>query len=171
MQNLFRSSCALLLVLLTACAQTGGQIGTTLDVCCPGDYDDYDDYGVLVVDMPLFLREYVMTEFDRAFQEKGLNRNDQINDLRVELRYNHINLRTDQEEINPFMRMEAMSTELSYVAEIQVRMFETATGNLVWGGSIRRIHHVTPGEYMHEERARPEFLQAFREILQSYPDL
>ena len=158
-------------LMLSACAQFGGQIGTGLDVCCPGDYDDYDAYGVTVVDMPLFLRDYVVDEFDAAFQEKGLSRNDQINDLRVELRYNHINLQPDQEEINPFVRIESLNVELSYIAEIQVRMFETATNNLVWAGSISRIHQVTPGEYMHEERARPEFLQAFRRILENYPDL
>lgn len=158
-------------VLLAACAQTGGQIGTSVDVCCPGDYDDYDDYGVTVIDMPLFLREYVVAEFDAAFQEKGLSRNDRINDLKVELRYNHINLDAGQEEIDPFVRIESLNVELSYVAEIEVRMLETATNNLVWAGSISRIHQVTPGEYMHEERARPEFLQAFRRMLESYPDL
>jgi len=157
--------------LLSACAQNGGQIGTGMDVCCPGDYDDYDDYGVVVIDMPLFLREYVVAEFDAAFQEKGLSRNDQINDLRVELRYNHINLDPDQQEINPFVRIESLNVELSYVAEIQVSMFETATNNLVWAGSISRIHQVTPGEYMHEDRARPEFRQAFSRILENYPDL
>ena len=84
------------------------------------------------MDMPLFLREYVVAAFDTAFQEKGLGRNDQINDLRVELRYNHINLKQDQEEINPFVRMDALTAELSYVAEIQIRMFETQSANLVW---------------------------------------
>ena len=169
-----RFSFALLIVsslLLSSCTQFGGQIGTDLDVCCPGDYDDYDEYGVIVVDMPLFLRDYVVDEFDAAFQEKGLQRNDQFNDLRVELRYNHINLQPDQEEINPFIRIESLNVELSYIAEIQVRMYETASNNLVWAGSISRIHQVTPGEYMHEERARPEFRQAFSRILENYPDL
>lgn len=171
MRKVARSFTILFLLALVGCAQTGVQIGTSVDICCPGDYDDYDDYGVRVVDMPLFLREYVVAAFDKAFQEKGLGRNDQINDLRVELRYNHINLKQDQEEINPFVRMDALTTELSYVAEIQIRMFETQSANLVWGGSVRRIHHVTPGEYMHEERAAPEFVEAFRRMLASYPDL
>jgi len=162
----------LLLSLLSfSCTQTGGQIGTSIDVCCPGDYDDYDDYGVEVIDMPLFLREYVVAEFDAAFQEKGLSRNDRINDLRVEIRYNHINLDSEQQEINPFIRIESLNVELTYVAEIQIRMFETSSGNEVWAGSISRIHQVTPGEYMHEERARPEFRRAFQRMLENYPDL
>jgi len=171
MRKLIRSGFVLLLVSVAGCSLTGQQIGTSLDVCCPGDYDDYDDYSVRAIDMPIFLRDYVIAEFDTAFGEKGLSRNDQINDLRVELDYNHINLRPDQEDINPFVRVEALTTELSYVAEIEVRMYETATSNLVWAGSISRIHQVTPGEYMHEGRARMEFQQAFRTLLANYPDL
>ena len=159
------------ILLLAGCVQTGGQIGTSLDLCCPGDYDDYDDYGVTLTDMPIFLREYLVAEFDTAFQEKGLSRNDRVNDLRVELKYNHINLRPEQEEIDPFVRMESMNAELSYIAEVEILMRETATNNLVWAGSISRIHQVSPGEYMHEEGARPEFLQAFRRVLRNYPDL
>ncbi|CAN0437923.1 unnamed protein product [Discosporangium mesarthrocarpum] len=171
MNNLIRPVIILLLVSLAGCTLSGRQIGTSLETCCPGDYDDYDDYGVRVIDMPIFLRDYVVEEFDTAFQEKGLSRNDQINDLRVELHYNHINLRPDQEDINPFVRVEALTTELSYIAEIEVLMYETVTNNLVWGGSISRIHQVTPGEYMHEGRARAEFLEAFRSLLENYPDL
>lgn len=171
MKQVLRGVVVLLALSLAACVQTGGQIGTSIDVCCPGDYDDYDDYGVTTVNMPLFLRDYVVDEFDQAFQEKGLSRNDQINDLRVELRYNHINLDPEQEDINPFVRIESLNVELNYIAEIEVRMYETASNNLVWAGSISRIHQVTPGEYMHEDRARPEFLQAFRRILENYPNL
>lgn len=171
MNKLYRIGLILLLAGLAGCSLTGGQIGTSLEVCCPGDYDDYDDYAVRAINMPLFLRDYVVEEFDTAFQEKGLSRNDQINDLRVELEYNHINLRPEQEDINPFVRVEALTTELTYIAEIEVRMYETATNNLVWGGSISRIHQVTPGEYMHEGRARLEFQQAFRTLLENYPDL
>lgn len=166
-------ACQLLVIsvslILSSCAQTGGQIGTSVDLCCPGDYNDYDDYGIATVDMPLFLRDYVVEEFEAAFAEKGLSRNDQINDLRVEMRYNHINLRQDQQDINPFVRVEMLTEELSYIAEIEIRMLETATRNPVWAGSISRIHHVTPGEYMHEGPARAEFGQAFRRMLENYP--
>ena len=159
------------MLFLGGCTQTGGQIGTFMDVCCPGDYDDYDAYGLRVENMPIFLRDYVVQEFNVAFQEKGLSRNDQINDLQVVLRYNHVNLDPETEDIDPFIRVESINSELSYIAQLQVEMFETATGNKVWGGSISRIHQVTPGEYMHEDRARPEFQQAFRALLAGYPDL
>ena len=159
------------LLLLAACAQNTMQIGTDLEVCCPGAYSTYRDYRIEVVDMPLFLRDYVITEFEQAFQEKGLTRNQQGADLRVVISYNHINLDAAQEDIDPFQRVEAMTTQLHYIAEIEIEMFETGSGELVWAGAISRIHQVTPGEYMHEDRARIAFRQAFRSVLASYPPL
>lgn len=161
----------ILTLVLQACTVTSGPIGTNLTLCCPGTYSEYTEYGITTENIPLFLRDYLISEFDAAFQEKGLSRNDQINDVRVELVYNHVNLRSDQEQIDPFVRIESMSTELNYVAVIEINIVETATNNPVWGGSISRIHQVTPGEYMHEDRARPAFRQAFRSVLSSYPAL
>ena len=171
MKSVFRVSLILFALLLGACNQTGNQIGSNMDFCCPGSYPEYEQYRLEFVDLPLFLRNYVDQEFEMAMLEKGLRRDDRINDLRVVLTYNHINLDPQQQEINPFERIESLNIELSYVAEIKVEMFETSTNNKVWGGSISRIHHVTPGEYMHEDQARPEFRNAFRELLAGYPGI
>ncbi|NKB34536.1 MAG: hypothetical protein GKR91_15700 [Pseudomonadales bacterium] len=153
------------------CAQNSLQIGTNLTLCCPGTYSEYTEYGLSVENMPLFLRDYVVAEFDEAFQEKGLERNDQINDIRVVLSYNHINLNSQQQDVDPFVRVESISVQLDYVARIEIEMIETRSNDVVWGGTISRIHQVIPGEYMHEDRARPAFLQAFRNVLASYPPL
>ena len=157
--------------LLASCAQYSTQIGSNLTVCCPGNYSEYQEYSVQTVDMPIFLQEYVTAEFDAAFAEKGLARNDRMNDVQVLLRYNHINLTSEQESIDPFVRVEAMNVELNYVAAIDIEIRETATNDIVWAGTISRIHQVVPGEYMHENRARPAFRQAFRALLSSYPPL
>ena len=46
--------------------------------------------------MPVFLQEYVTAEFNAAFAEKGLTRNDRMNDLQILLRNNHINLSSER---------------------------------------------------------------------------
>lgn len=158
-------------VLLASCAGSSGQIGTNLTLCCPGNYGAYNDYSVEVVNVPIFLRDYLVTEFDTAFQEKGLSRDDQDADLRVVLRFNQVNLEADQEQIDPFERVETMNTTISYIAAIEIEISEAASGDSVYAGSINRIHQVAPGEYMHEDRARTAFLQAFRAVLASYPPL
>jgi len=157
------------LLLLSACTQNSARIGTNLDLCCPGNYADYADYSVELQAVPVFLQEYLVAEFDQAFQEKGMMHNDQSPDLTVILRYNHINLNPVQEDIDPFVRVEGMNVELNYLAEIEIEMLEAATDRPVWAGSISRIHQVVPGEYMHEDPARAAFEQAFRTLLASYP--
>ena len=157
--------------LLAGCAQTGGQIGYSIHECCPGNYANYREYGVEVREIPGFLSSYVVAEFDRAFQEKGLSRNDSRNQLRVTLSYRHVNLNPEQENIDPFERHIEEDVMLRYEANIWVEMQESSTGKVVYAGKINHLHYVTPGEYMHEERARPEFASAFRGMLSSYPAL
>jgi hypothetical protein len=156
-------------LLLTGCAQSGLKIGNSVTLCCPGNYNNYEDYGLQVKDMPLFLSPWIVDMFDAAFQEKGMQRNDQINDLIVTLTYRHVNLNPEQEDINPFIRQESINVELRYIAVVEISMRETATGQVVWSGEVSRIHNVTPGEYMHEDRAKLAFLETFRDLLNHYP--
>jgi hypothetical protein len=116
---------------LASCAQCSTQIGSNLTVCCPGNYGGYQEYSVRTGGMPVFLQEYVTAEFDAAFAEKGLTRNDRMNDLQILLHYDHINLSSEQESIDPFVRVEAMNVELNYVAAIDIEIRETATDDIV----------------------------------------
>lgn len=161
---------ALSLLLLAGCAGNQLQIGASTTLCCPGDYESYEAYGVDGGSMPGFLRDYVVEEFDAAFQEKGLVRNDRTNDIMVTLQYNHINLNPEQEEVDPFDEQIQPEERLRYVAQLQILIHEADSGDQVWGGQINRIHSVLPGAYMHEDRARPAFREAFLEALQSYPE-
>lgn len=163
--------CLLPLFLLVACSNDFMQIGHSVTECCPGDYSEYLAYGVEHEEMPGFLVEYVTEEFDQAFQEKGLVRNDRLNDIVVTLRYRHVNLNPEQEEIDPFERRIESDVRLRYAATIEVEMRETESGQIVWAGQVNRIHSVLPGQYMHEDRARPAFRAAFRAALESYPAL
>ncbi len=82
-----------------------------------------------------------------------------------------MNLNPEQETIDPFERQLVDDVTLRYIATIVVDIRESSTGEMVWSGQIDRIHTVVPGEYMHEDVARPEFARAFREMLTSYPVL
>jgi hypothetical protein len=156
---------------LTACAQTSQQIGHSVNLCCPGNYGEYKEYRLETQDIPSFLNAYVVSEFDSVFQEKGLMRNDSRNQVRITLSYQHVNLNPEQETIDPFERQLVDDVTLRYIATIVVDIRESSTGEMVWSGQINRIHTVVPGEYMHEDVARPEFAGAFREMLASYPVL
>jgi len=156
---------------LAACAQNGRQIGYSVNICCPGDYPSYQAYGIATSELPGFLADYAVSEFEAAFSDKGLVRNDRVNDVVITLSYRHVNLNPEQENVDPFERRIEDDTMLRYVANIVVDIAESDSGTVVWSGQVNRIHTVMPGEYMHEERARPEFQAAFREMLSSYPSL
>jgi len=156
---------------LGACAGDFRQIGYSTTYCCPGDYENYHAWGLEYQNMPVFLRDYVGEEFEQAFAEKGLIRNDRLNDIVVTLRYSHVNLNPEQELVDPFERRVEQDVRLRYAATIEIEMHETDSGERVWAGQINRIHSVLPGEYMHEDRARPAFRVAFTEALASYPAL
>lgn len=159
------------LFLLAACSNDFMQIGHSVSECCPGDYENYLAYGVQHEEMPGFLAEYVTEEFDSVFQEKGLVRNDRLNDIVVTLRYKHVNLNPEQEDIDPFERRIESDVRLRYAATIEIEMRETDSDAVVWAGQVNRLHSVLPGSYMHEDRARPAFRAVFREVLGSYPSL
>tara|TARA_R100001377_G_scaffold18176_2_gene9346 strand:- start:858 stop:1385 length:528 start_codon:yes stop_codon:yes gene_type:complete len=160
----------LFLTILTACSSTAGtRIGNTVTLCCPGNYANYQSYAIEDAGVPFFMRDYVIMEFDTAFQELGMVRNDGSGDIIVNLNYRHVNLDSEQQDIDPLMRVESMTVELRYIANIDISMRERAGGKIVWEGTISRIHTVQPGEYMHEEGASTAFLATFRDLLSEYP--
>ena len=168
--SLFRFILTVGLVLgLTGCAGNGMQIGNSVSLCCPGNYANYRNYRIELREMPGFLSDYMLAEFETALQEKGLQRNTLAPDVVVRLTYRHINLNPEQEEVDPFERRTDQDIMLRYVATIDIEMLEQPSGDIVWAGQVNRIHTVTPGEYMHEENARPEMLAAFRDLLTNYP--
>lgn len=158
------------MTILAACSSNPGmRIGNTVTLCCPGDYASYNTYAIEAIGLPIFLRDYVVAEFDGAFQEHGMARNDARSDIVVNLNYRHVNLNPEQQAIDPFIRMESMNMELDYIANIDITMRERTGGKVIWAGTVSRIHSVQPGEYMHEGGARSAFLATFRDLLSEYP--
>lgn len=159
----------LLTFALVSCAGYSPQIGTSVTLCCPGNYAEYVTYSLETKDMPLFLEGYMVAEFDDAMREKGLIKANRSSDLEIILSYKHISLDAEQQNINPFIRAEDIKVELRYLAVIEISMFDRSTSMQVWGGEISRFHSVRPGEYMHEDSARPSFQEAFATVLENYP--
>ena len=157
------------MLVLTACSSSAPRIGNTVTLCCPGNYANYQSYAIEDAGVPIFMRDYVVTEFDTAFQELGMTRNDGSGDIIVNLNYRHVNLDAQQQDVDPLMRVESMTVELRYIANIDITMRERAGGKIVWAGTISRIHSVQPGEYMHQEGASTAFLATFRDLLSEYP--
>lgn len=163
----------------SGCAFFPKPIGSTLSLCCPGDYASYKTYHLKTEALPQFIDASTATAFVSAFEEKGMQRRQEDADLEVVLRYEHVNMNPEQEAIDPLTRRrgnegegrgsESGDVELRYLATIVVEIREIQSAELIYAGRIHRLHTVEPGEYMHEGRAYQAFLNGFRELLAQYP--
>ncbi len=170
---LLRFTLTFFIFLLLAGCSNNPSIGYSVIPCCdqaPTTPIGSGTYRITTESIPSFLKNMVVEEFEKAFEEKGFRKNiNNDNSLTVNLRYEHTNLNTEQENIDPLVRHDSMNIELHYIATIVVEIKNTADNALLWSGKINRTHHVSPGEYMHGGNARGAFLMAFRNLLKEFP--
>jgi hypothetical protein len=57
-----------------------------------------------------------------------------------------------------------------FVAQVQLELKNSVTGEMLWSGSMQRVHNVYEGSYMHDAPARAAMRNAFLEIFGDYPD-
>ena len=57
-----------------------------------------------------------------------------------------------------------------FIAEVQLELKNSVTSELLWSGSMRRVHNVYEGSYMHDSPARAAMRQAFMDIFEDYPN-
>ncbi|MEJ6678899.1 MAG: hypothetical protein QNL34_02055 [OM182 bacterium] len=89
-----------------------------------------------------------------------MSRNDQAHDIEMVLAYNHINLYLDQQDIDPFVRMKFLNVELSYIAQINIEIAETATREKVWGGRDKSHPSGYTGRIYARRTSEPRVLQS-----------
>jgi len=57
-----------------------------------------------------------------------------------------------------------------FIAEVQVELKNSVTGEKLWAGTMGRVHNVYEGSYMHDAPAKSAMRNAFLEIFADYPD-
>ncbi|MGH1470595.1 MAG: hypothetical protein ACRBCS_05340 [Cellvibrionaceae bacterium] len=163
---------------LIGCATHSPNIGYSASQCCTkeltvADFTQLSTYAVTTQDIPSFLNDMVLEEFNKAFEEKGFKSIASDADLAVTLTYQHTNLDNRQSHIDPLTPHETMNIELHYIASILVTITKSTQSEdhtILWTGKINRTHRVSPGEYMHDNNTRGAFLIAFRNLLKEFPN-
>ncbi len=92
---------------------------------------------------------------------------DEDPDLEVVLRYEQENL-PQAERPDDFEGHISPGGNFRYVARVRVNVFDGTSGDLVFSGSVQRIHDVDPGEYMHTGNASLAIFQAFTRLLSDF---
>jgi len=155
--------------ILAACSTNSSGIGASVIVCCDkvsaGKYTSFD---VEAVGMPAFLSPLMLSNFSVAFANHGLQPMPADGDLHVLLRYHQSNL-LELVDHDDFGDRIAPGGDVRFIARVTVSIYDGRSRELVWSGSLQRLHDVSPGEYMHTGNASTALLKSFSDLLANFP--
>jgi len=128
----------------------------------------YSTFSTREVDIPAFLAPLMISNFNAALAGHGLNPVTDKPDLEVTLRY----IQDDLGEMSKADDFEGHLTpggNQRFVARIQVEFRQAGEDQLIWSGSIQRIHDVDAGEFMHTGKASTAIFDNFQKLLADFP--
>jgi hypothetical protein len=145
-------------------------IATDVTYCCQTGYEGVRTYRVEFVDMPEFLKPMLRGEASIVLDTKGLEYTE--SDAHAILLMTFVNRTLSAEES---ARDEAWETiapggGVRFIAEVQLELKNSVTGDMLWAGTMGRMHNVYEGSYMHDAPAKSAMRNAFLEIFADYPD-
>ncbi len=151
----------LLASLLTGCVSSNGEIGASVETCCPKPAAD--TFSIETVKVPKFLETLMITNLSSVLSANGLQPLERNAALKVTVSYEQDELPIASRFSN-FDERVSEGGDVRFVARIIVEVRDEA-GQLVFDGSIDRIHEVSPGEYMHTGPASIAIHDAFQALL------
>ena len=154
------------LLTLSACAFKISSIDADVTLCCADE--NYKTYTVSSKNIPDFLESTILGNFNMAMGEKGYQIRSENADLQIELRFEQDNL-SELRKSDDFEERLGSGESLRFIARVVVDIRSYKTDRVIWSGYAQRIHSVDPGEYMHTGTASIALLDAFSEILESFP--
>jgi len=156
--------------IFTAACGSLPSIATDVTYCCEPSTQGIHTYRVEFEDMPEFLKPMLRDEASIVLSGRGLEYTE--GDAHAILLMAFVNKPLTAEEAEQY---EAWGTiapggEARFIAEVDVRMKNSVTGELIWAGTMGRVHNVSEGSYMHDAPARSAMRNAFLEIFAEYPN-
>lgn len=156
-------------IFLTACSSLP-TIATDVTYCCQTGYEGIRTYRVDFVDMPEFLKPMLRDEASLVLDTKGLDYTE--GDAHAILLMTFVNrtLSSDESARDEAWETIAPGGGVRFIAEVQVELKNSVTGEKLWAGTMGRVHNVYEGSYMHDAPAKSAMRNAFLEIFADYPD-
>ena len=157
---------ALVALSFVACTNQPQRLGRSDQQCCTATRAAFTNYRLDVQEMPGFLKPYVEDSLRAAMNETGLSEApDAVLVARVTF---------DQLEAEPAGHADDFEGHLeagggaSFTARLTLRLVDTRTDTEVMRGALSRHHHVAPGDYMHDGRARLSMYEGFQDLLRPF---
>ncbi len=143
-------------------------IATDVTYCCSAGAEGVSTFRVEFQDTPEFLKPMLRDEASIVLGTKGLQYTEGDAHGVLLMRYVDKTLSQEQEEQDSWERI-APGGGVRFIAQVQMEMTSDATGEVIWSGSMQRIHNVYEGSYMHDAPARTAMRNAFLEMFANYP--
>ena len=160
---------AVTLALLAACGTLPG-IATDVSYCCETGTEGIATFRVEFEDTPEFLKPMLRDEASIVLGSKGVEYTEGDAHSILHMTFVNRTLSTEeQRELDSWEKV-APAGGVRFIAEVQIELRNSVNRDLLWSGSMRRIHNVYEGSYMHDSPARAAMRQAFMDIFAEYPN-
>lgn len=151
---------ASLLVIVAGCASLP-TIATNVTYCCSDIV--VQTVSVEFADTPEFLKPMLRDEAAIVLNGKGIEYTEGEADAILHMTYIDKTLERGSEELEAWERI-APGGGVRFIAEVRMQMTHSASGDVLWSGTMQRIHNVYEGSYMHDAPARAAMRNAFLEM-------
>lgn len=157
-------------LLLASCGSLP-TVATSVDYCCQTGTASIKTFRVVFEDMPEFLKPMLRDEASIALATKGLDYVEGDAHAILLLKFVNRTLETTEEAHDEAWETTAPGGGVRFIAEVKVELRESVSGELLWAGTMGRLHNVYEGSYMHDAPARTAMRNAFLTIFADYPSL
>lgn len=169
MSRSFRAGTILGLFMLSAAGCSGlPVIATDVTYCCHPVADDVRTYRVEFEDTPEFLKPMLRDEASIVLATHGLDYTE--GDAESVLLMSFVNKTLERGDNQEAWERIAPAGGVRFIAQVVIELQDSVSGELIWSGSMQRIHNVYEGSYMHDAPARSAMRNAFLEIFADFPN-
>lgn len=169
----FRTGTNALLMLVTCLmmASCGSlpTIATSVDYCCQTGTESIKTFRVEFEDMPEFLKPMLRDEASIVLGAKGLDYVEGDAHAILLMKFVNRTLESTDAAHDEAWETVAPGGGVRFIAEVKVEMKEIVSREMLWAGTMGRIHNVYEGSYMHDAPARAAMRDAFVTIFAGYP--
>ena len=146
------------------------EVSTDTSYCCRPAAGQVQSYRVEFEDMPEFLKPMLRDEASTVLHTKDLEYTEGDADAVLKMAYVDKTYEGPEARRDEAWETNAPAGGMRFIAEVQMELRNTVTNELIWAGSMSRIHNVYEGSYMHEAPARAAMRNAFTELFSDLPD-
>lgn len=160
---------AVLALLIAGGCSSLPQIAADETYCCHPLAESLTTYRVEFEDTPEFLKPMLRDEASIVLDLHGYDYTE--GDAQSVLRMTFVNktLERGPEEQEAWERI-APGGGVRFIAQVVIELEDSVTGDLIWSGSMQRIHNVYEGSYMHDGPARAAMRVAFTDLFANLPN-